>query len=246
MKYFLSAFIVLFISQVQAQTDAISTNKGEIKISPVTHGSIVLEFGQKTVYIDPYGGPEGYKDKPKPDLILITDIHGDHLDQKTLKALSIENSEFMVPQAVKEMMNEVKPKKISTLKNGEKTNWEYLTIEALPMYNLPESADSRHIKGRGNGYLITYGNKRIYISGDTEDIPEMRNLKNIDVAFVCMNEPYTMDVEQAADAVLAFKPKIIYPYHYQGAGGLSDVSKFKSMVESKNKNIEVRLRQWYP
>lgn len=246
MKYFLLTIILLFFYRAQAQSDVIATNKGEIKIFPVTHGSLVLEFNDKTVYIDPYGGAEGFKDKSKPDLVLITDIHGDHLDQNTLKALEISDAEFIVPQAVKDMMNDLNPKKTITLKNGDKTTWENLTVEALPMYNLPESSDSRHIKGRGNGYIITYGNKRIYVSGDTEDIPEMRNLKNIDVAFVCMNEPYTMTVEQAADAVLAFKPKIIYPYHFRGSGGLADVSKFKSLVESQNKNIEVRLREWYP
>lgn len=246
MKYFLLTILLLFFYRVQVQSDVIATNKGEIKISPVTHGSLVLEFDDKTVYIDPYGGAEGFKDKSKPDLVLVTDIHGDHLDLNTLKALEIGDADFMVPQAVKDMMNDLNPKKIITLKNGDKTTWGNLTVEALPMYNLPESSDSRHVKGRGNGYIITYGNKRIYVSGDTEDIPEMRNLKNIDVAFVCMNEPYTMTVEQAADAVLAFKPKVIYPYHFRGSGGLADVSKFKSLVESQNKNIEVRLREWYP
>ena len=113
------------------------------------------------------------------------------------------------------------------------------------MYNLPESPSSMHTKGRGNGYLIEAGNKRIYISGDTEDIPEMRNLKNIDVAFVCMNLPYTMDIKQAAGAVLAFKPKIVYPYHYRGKDGLSDVQEFKRMVISANKMIDVRLLKWY-
>jgi L-ascorbate metabolism protein UlaG (beta-lactamase superfamily) len=113
------------------------------------------------------------------------------------------------------------------------------------MYNLPETADSRHTKGRGNGYVINIGGKNIYISGDTEDIPEMRALKNIDVAFVCMNLPYTMDINQAASAVLAFKPKIVYPYHYRGSGGLSDVAAFKKMVNEKDPKIDVRLAEWY-
>jgi L-ascorbate metabolism protein UlaG (beta-lactamase superfamily) len=114
------------------------------------------------------------------------------------------------------------------------------------MYNLPENSDSRHTKGRGNGYVINFGGKNVYISGDTEDIPEMRHLKNIDVAFVCMNLPYTMDVNQAANAVLEFKPKIVYPYHYRGQEGLSDVSAFKKLVNDGNKSIEVRLVNWYP
>jgi L-ascorbate metabolism protein UlaG (beta-lactamase superfamily) len=114
------------------------------------------------------------------------------------------------------------------------------------MYNLPESQDSRHTKGRGNGYLITLAGKRLYVSGDTEDIPEMRQLKKIDAAFVCMNLPYTMDVKQAADAVLAFKPGIVYPYHYRGQGGLSDINEFKQIVNNKNSKIDVRLLDWYP
>lgn len=114
------------------------------------------------------------------------------------------------------------------------------------MYNLPENADSRHTKGRGNGYVINFGGKNVYISGDTEDILEMRHLKNIDVAFVCMNLPYTMDINQAASAVLEFKPKIVYPYHYRGQEGLADVNAFRQRVNEGNKNIEVRLVNWYP
>ena len=110
------------------------------------------------------------------------------------------------------------------------------------MYNLPESPDAYHTKGRGNGYVLTIGGKNIYISGDTEDIPEMRALKNIDIAFVCMNLPYTMPPDQAAGGVLAFKPKIVYPYHYRG----QDVNIFKNLVNAGDKNIEVRLRNWYP
>ena len=114
------------------------------------------------------------------------------------------------------------------------------------MYNLPESPTAMHTKGRGNGYVLGIGGKNIYLSGDTQGIPEMRSLKNIDVAFVCMNLPYTMDVKEAADAVLAFSPKIVYPYHYRGQNGLSDINAFKNLVDAGNKNIEVRLRNWYP
>jgi L-ascorbate metabolism protein UlaG (beta-lactamase superfamily) len=131
--------------------------------------------------------------------------------------------------------------------NGETTEQLGIGIEALPMYNLPEEdPDSRHTKGRGNGYLLSIGDKTIYISGDTEDIDEMRALEDIDVAFVCMNLPYTMSVEQAADAVLEFQPEVVYPFHYRGPDGLSDVDKFKQIVEGENEDIEVRLRAWYP
>jgi L-ascorbate metabolism protein UlaG (beta-lactamase superfamily) len=132
--------------------------------------------------------------------------------------------------------------KLVVLKNGDKTTQLTIGIEAIPMYNLPESATAMHTKGRGNGYVLTIGGKNIYISGDTSDIPEMRNLKNIDIAFVCMNLPFTMDVATAANAVLAFKPKAIYPYHYRG----QDVNQFKALVNAGDKNIDVRLREWYP
>jgi L-ascorbate metabolism protein UlaG (beta-lactamase superfamily) len=121
-----------------------------------------------------------------------------------------------------------------------------VSVVAIPMYNLSEGTKTMHTKGRGNGYILGIGGKQLYISGDTQGIPEMRSLKDIDIAFVCMNLPYTMDVAEAADAVLAFKPKIVYPYHYRGQNGLSDVNSFKSLVEKGNKNIEVRLRNWYP
>ena len=121
-----------------------------------------------------------------------------------------------------------------------------ITIEAIPMYNLREEALKFHPKDRGNGYVLTLGDERIYISGDTEDIPEMRKLKDIDIAFVCMNLPYTMTVDNAASAVLDFKPKYVYPYHYRGTEGLSDVSKFKDIVNDGNPDIEVVQLDWYP
>jgi L-ascorbate metabolism protein UlaG (beta-lactamase superfamily) len=135
---------------------------------------------------------------------------------------------------------------VVVLKNGEHTDQLGISIMAIPMYNLPESPTAMHTKGRGNGYVLGIGGKNIYLSGDTQGIPEMRALKNIDVAFVCMNLPYTMDVKEAADAVLAFKPTIVYPYHYRGRNGLSDVNAFKSLVGAGDPHIEVRLRNWYP
>lgn len=114
------------------------------------------------------------------------------------------------------------------------------------MYNVPESPSSFHSKGRGNGYVISSEGKRVYISGDTSATPEMKALQNIDVAFVTMNLPYTMDIEEAADAVLAFKPKVVHPYHYRGQNGLSDIKKFKQVVEEKDPNIQVELLNFYP
>lgn len=247
MKYlFLSAiFLASFFSEVHGQTDTIKTSNEDVIIQPITHGTLVMKWNKQTIYIDPYGGAERFKGIGSPTLILITDIHGDHLNQKTLDAINTERATFIVPQAVKDKLPEALGRRAMAIANGQTVVFEEMEILAMPMYNLPETSDSRHPKGRGNGYVITIGGKRIYISGDTEDIPEMRNLKNIDVAFVCMNLPYTMDIDQAANAVIEFKPSVVYPYHYRGKGGLSDVDSFKNQVEAADKEIEVRLRNWY-
>ncbi|MBB6610267.1 MBL fold metallo-hydrolase [Pontibacter sp. Tf4] len=249
LKALLTFVFALAIVQLQAQQqkpDMIKTDQGQLKVQPITHGSLVLSWNGKNIYVDPYGGAEGYKTIPKADVVLITDIHGDHLDAKTLDGLDLKGAKMVVPQAVADQLPEKYKAQAIVIGNGETTNQAGISIEAIPMYNLPETADSRHPKGRGNGYILTMGGKRIYISGDTEDIPEMRALKNIDVAFVSMNLPYTMDIDQAASAVLEFKPKVIYPYHYRGTEGLADVEAFKRMVNEKDKNIDVRLRNWYP
>jgi L-ascorbate metabolism protein UlaG (beta-lactamase superfamily) len=136
-------------------------------------------------------------------------------------------------------------KQLVVMNNADTIKIQGIAIEAIPMYNLREEALKFHNKGRGNGYVLTLGKTRVYISGDTEDIPEMRALKNIDIAFVCMNLPFTMPVASAADAVLDFKPKIVYPYHYRGRPEVSDTSLFKKLVNEKNSKIEVRLRDWY-
>ena len=226
--------------------DPFDTGQGNLTVYPVLHGTLALTWGSRIIIVDPYGGKDALGIFSEPDLILITDIHGDHMNSATLDEINTENALFVVPQAVADKMDEKYKQEIQVLKNGTETVWNDIKITALPMYNLPENADSRHTKGRGNGYVLTIGNKKIYISGDTEDIPEMRALKDIDIAFVCMNMPYTMDVGQAADAVLEFKPRVVYPYHYRGSGGLSDIEKFKSLVNAGDKNIEVRLRDWYP
>ena len=233
------------IAQI-AQPDQIQTDKGNIEIQPILHSSIVITHNNITVYVDPYGGEKLYEGLKSPDIILITDIHGDHLNQKTLDEIDTSKAVFVVPKAVADKLPESLTDQVEILNNGQSIHRLDLFIEAIPMYNLPEDETSRHSKGRGNGYIITIANKRIYISGDTEDIEEMRNLREIDIAFVCMNLPYTMDVEHAADAVLEFQPKIVYPFHYRGKGGFSDVNTFKKLVNTKNESIEVRLKNWYP
>lgn len=249
LKSLVLMLMALWALQAQAQRpapDQLATQKGAVTLQPIQHGSVVLSWNKKTVYIDPYGGPAGYTGLAAPDLILITDIHGDHMDLKTLEAINTDKAKIVAPQAVADKLPAALKEKVMVLANGQKTTQAGIDITAIPMYNLPETPDSRHTKGRGNGYVLQIGGKNIYFSGDTEDIPEMRALKNIDVAFVCMNLPYTMDVNQAAQAVLAFKPKVVYPYHYRGQNGLSDVNEFKKLVNQGNKNIEVRLRNWYP
>jgi len=226
--------------------DQLKTNSGSVSIQPVLHGTTVLTLNNQTIYIDPYGGAQAFEGIAPPTLIFITDIHGDHMNIEILQAIETGQAIIIAPQAVFEKLPDDLKNKTKTLGNGEKTEVGGIHVTAVPMYNLPEDPESRHTKGRGNGYILNIGGKNIYFSGDTEDIPEMRSLKNIDVAFLCMNQPYTMEVEQAASAVLYFKPHIVYPYHYRGSGGLSDVDRFRELVTSMDKNIEVRLRNWYP
>jgi L-ascorbate metabolism protein UlaG (beta-lactamase superfamily) len=248
MKTIITTLLLLSFSasSALAQQDEISTAEGTLTLTPILHSTMALEFKGKTIFVDPYGGAQRFEGLGNPDLILLTDIHGDHLNLDTLNELNTENTTFLVPQAVKEKMEGVDAKEILVIANGQKKDWSGIGFEALPMYNLPESDDSRHIKGRGNAYVLTFADKRIYLSGDTEDIPEMRALKNIDYAFICMNLPYTMDINQAADAVLEFAPRVVYPYHYRGGGGkFSDVNAFKALVNAGDSSIEVRIRDWY-
>ena len=214
-------------------------NEGNINIIPINHATFILSVGEKTIYVDPVGGDETFKGQAKPDIILITDIHGDHLSLETVSSVKKESTVIISPQAVYDKLQDG-----LVLNNGEIRIIENIQIEAIPMYNLSEDRLKFHPKGRGNGYVITANKQRIYISGDTEDIKEMRTLTDIDFAFVCMNLPYTMTVEQAASAVLEMKPKVVIPYHYRGKGGLSDMDKFVSLVR-ENKNIEVQLLNWY-
>lgn len=222
-------------------------NKGsQIKIIPIEHATAVLEWENIVIYIDPVGGIEAFKDQEKPDLILITDIHGDHFSLETLQALNTEKAKIMAPKAVADKLPEEFTAQIDVLNNGETKNRYGIMVEAVPMYNLREEAKGFHEIGRGNGYVLNMGNQRIYFSGDTEDIPEMRNLQNIDKAFICMNLPYTMTIHSAANAVLEFKPKQVYPYHYRGNPDVSDVTKFKELVNEGNADIEVIQLDWYP
>ena len=228
-------------AQYDAGPDRIETLRGDLVIRPILHGTLVLEWNGVTIYVDPYGGGERFEGIDPPDLVLITHPHDDHLDLETLGALNTREAGFLVPQSVAELMPADYKNRTRVLANGDTAEFQGVKVTAVPMYNLPE-AGARHARGWGNGYVLNLGGKRVYISGDTEGIPEMRNLEDIGVAFVCMNLPYTMDVEQAADAVLDFAPDIVYPYHHRG----QDIEQFKMLVNAGNEEIEVRLKNWYP
>jgi L-ascorbate metabolism protein UlaG (beta-lactamase superfamily) len=221
----------------ETATQTFPTSAGPVKITPIYHASTLIEAGGKVIYLDP-AKPSNFAGHPKANLILITDIHPDHMDPASIAAVSQAGTEILASPAVVATVKEAKP-----IANGESKSWQRWNIEAVPAYNLsrgPAPGKLYHDKGRGNGYVLTYGGMRFYFSGDTEGVPEMRALKNIDVAFVCMNLPYTMPPEEAADAVKAFHPKIVIPYHYYG----SDLSVFQKRLEGTG--IEVRLLDWYP
>lgn len=234
--------IFSFINLAQGQSvDKID----DINVQPIEHATFAITWNGKSLLFDPSTDKEKLQNIKSPDLVFITDIHGDHFNISTLATLDLSKTEFVVPQVVADQLPEKFHKNMHILKNGDSIELAGIKIEAIPMYNLPESGDAFHSKGRGNGYVITLGTKRVYISGDTEDIPEMRSLKDIYLAFICMNLPYTMTVKQAADAVIAFKPKVVYPYHYRGQNGKSDISTFKQLVSDRDKSINVLLRDWY-
>jgi L-ascorbate metabolism protein UlaG (beta-lactamase superfamily) len=218
-------------------SDSFTTSAGPVTITPIHHAALVLEAAGKYIYVDPTP-KEYFINRPKADLILITDIHGDHMDAETIKTLEKSGTKVIAPVSVVRTVTEAE-----ALGNGGETSWQGWGIKAIPMYNMkrgPAPGRSFHPKGRGNGYVLTYGGKRFYISGDTEAIPEMEALKNIDVAFVCMNLPYTMTPEEAAEAVKKFHPKVVIPYHY----GMSDLNVFKKDLEGTG--IDVRILDWYP
>jgi len=220
--------------------DRLSTDHGDMIIHPVNHATFVMGWNGKTIYVDPVGGAKRFENLPRPDLILITHGHSDHFDVGTLEGVALTNTVIVAPPSVALELPGNLARHALVLTNGATAGVIGVSVEAVPAYNLTAGRLKYHPKGRDNGYVVTLGGRRVYISGDTEDIPEMRALKDIDVAFVCMNLPYTMTVEQAAAAVRAFKPKIVYPYHCRG----SDLEKFKSLVGADS-GVEVRVRDWY-
>jgi len=216
---------------------------GTLSVHPVAHASVVLKTPKGVIYVDPVGGGEKYAELPAADLVLITHHHGDHFNADTLVAIVGENTVMMVNPEVMEKLSDDMKAKATSLGNGDAGEWNGIGVHAIPAYNTTAGREKFHPKGRDNGYVLNMDGFQIYLSGDTEDIPEMRALKDIDLAFVCMNLPFTMDVEAAASAVAEFKPTYVYPYHYRGKdGGTQDPAAFAKLIGDA---VEVKLGDWY-
>lgn len=217
-------------------SDIIPTSAGNLKITFIGHGTLLFTFGGKTIHVDPVSKEADYHKLPKADLILLTHHHGDHLDLKAVEILRTEKTELAMTEICAQQV-----KGGVVMKNGETKVVGGLKIEAVPAYNLIHMRSEGkpfHPKGEGNGYVITFGDKRIYVAGDSENTPEMKKLEKIDVAFLPMNLPYTMTPEMAADAAKAFRPKILYPYHF----GETNPAKIVELLKDA-KEIEVRIRK---
>lgn len=229
--------ILLIFSSVYAQAGKLASPE----FIAIEHASLIIRANGLTVFVDPVGDVARYAAYGKPDVILITHEHGDHLDIPLLNALKTDKTEVIVTEVVFKKTGFGK-----IMHNNEQLSMGKLLIESIPAYNTTTERLNFHPKGVGNGYVLTLNGKRIYISGDTEDIPDMCQLKKIDYAFICMNLPYTMSVEQAASAILKFKPKNIYPYHYRNQDKtFADIhGKLKDLL-SVNKNINIRYLNWY-
>ncbi len=223
--------------------DSFETPAGPITVHPVDHASIVFETPLGTIAVDPVGDMAAYEGLPKPDLILVTHEHGDHYNADILAGLTGDTTKLITNPAVFEKLPEPLKAKAEMMGNGDTASWNGLTIDAIPAHNLTEERMNFHPEGRDNGYVMTFEGFRVYVSGDTEDVPEMRSLEGIDLAFVCMNLPFTMDLEAAASAVTEFAPTYVYPYHYRGRdGGTQDPMAFAELVGA---GTEVKFAPWY-
>jgi L-ascorbate metabolism protein UlaG (beta-lactamase superfamily) len=217
------------------ETDIIPTSAGDVAITFIGHGSLMMEFNSKIIHVDPFGELADYSKLPKADIVLITHEHEDHLDIKVLKNICTEKTVIVLTELC---AAEVKGGIV--MHNGETREVGGLTVNAVPAYNIVNKRPNGslfHPKGEGNGYIITFGDTRIYIAGDTENIPEMKDFQNISIAFLPMNLPYTMTPEMVADAVRAFRPRILYPYHF----GKTETSTIVDLL--KDEEVEVRIRK---
>ncbi len=230
----LAAFISVIVlsagyAQKKYQEDVFKTSGGDLKITFIGHGTLMLTYAGKVIHVDPVSMYANYATLPKADLVLVTHEHGDHLDLNAVKAVSTANTEIInSPSCAAILVNG------TVMKNGDSRTVLGIKIEAVPAYNLQKPF---HPKGNGNGYVLTFGDKRVYIAGDTENVPEIKALKNIDVAFLPMNLPFTMTPEQVADVAKSIRPKVLYPYHF----GDTDPQKLVELLKGE-KDIEVRIR----
>lgn len=218
------------------ETDFFEADGGRLMITFVGHGTLMIIYDGQVIHVDPVSREADYAAMPKADLVLITHEHGDHLDTEALAQIKKESTVIV--------LNENSAAKIGeglVMKNGETKEVQGLKIEAVPAYNIVHKRDSGepfHPEGNGNGYVVAFGGLRVYIAGDTENIPEMKELREIDIAFLPMNLPYTMTPEMVAEAALVFRPKILYPYHY----GNTEVQRLVELLRDE-KEIEVRIRE---
>jgi L-ascorbate metabolism protein UlaG (beta-lactamase superfamily) len=225
--------------------DTFETDMGPVTFHPVHHASIVMESPVGVIYIDPVGDASEYEGLPAADLILITHEHGDHYNAETLAAVIPADKPVAIytNPAVYDMLDDAAKQYAEAMANGDSKTFGDLTIEAIPAHNTTEDRMNFHPEGRDNGYVLTMGDFKTYISGDTEPTPEMEALTDVDVAFLCMNLPFTMTAEQAAEAVAKFQPSYVYPYHYRGRdGGTQDPEKFAELVGDAS---EVKMAEWY-
>ncbi|MFH1241496.1 MAG: MBL fold metallo-hydrolase [Pseudomonadota bacterium] len=236
---FLNLFVFVLVFTVAArgefEKDSVKTNSGNLDIIFVGHGTLMFSFGGKVIHIDPWSRLADYSKMPKADIILITHEHQDHLDLKALGSIRTEKSLVVLPQNCLSRVGDG-----IVMNNGDVKTIGGLRIEAVPAYNIVHMRSEGvpfHPKGAGNGYVITFGDKRVYIAGDTENTPEMKKLEDIDIAFLPMNLPYTMTAEMVADAAKAFRPKVLYPYHY----GITDTSEIVRLLKDVQ-GLEVRIR----
>jgi L-ascorbate metabolism protein UlaG (beta-lactamase superfamily) len=224
------------VAQERFERDVIPTSAGDLEITFLGHGTLMMAFEGKIVHVDPFSAVADYSKLPKADLVLITHEHGDHLDPKALASVRTEGTDVVLTEICATQV-----KGGIVMRNGDVRTVRGVTIEAVPAYNVVHKRDSGqpfHPPGVGNGYIVTFGDKRVYVAGDTENIPEMKELRDIDCAFLPMNLPYTMTPEMVADAAKAIQPKILYPYHF----GNTDTSQLVDLMKGEE-GIEVRIRR---
>jgi L-ascorbate metabolism protein UlaG (beta-lactamase superfamily) len=223
-------------SSNQFESDVIQTSAGDLTITFLGHGSLMLAFNGQVIHVDPFSQVADYATLPKADVILVTHEHGDHLDLGALRSVRVEDTAVVLTETCAKRV----PGGI-VMRNGDERTVKGIPIEAVPAYNMIHKRGNGqpfHPKGVGNGYIVTFGDKRVYVAGDTENIPEMQALQDIDCAFLPMNLPYTMTPEMVADAAKTIRPKILYPYHY----GETDTSKLVDLLQEQEE-IEVRIRK---